>query len=300
MQNKLKGTGVAMITPFKEDNNIDFSALEKLTKHLINGNVEFLVVMGTTGENPTLTIQEQEAVLNHIAEVSEKKLPIVFGIGGNNTQAIVNRIKKTDFTNIDAILSAAPYYNKPTQKGLYIHYKNIADTSPVPVILYNVPGRTSVNISAETTIKLANDFENIVAVKEASGNFNQVMQILKNKPDNFTVLSGDDTYTLPYVSLGMNGVISVTANAFPKQFSDMVRAALKHDIKTAQHLHYKLLDLTNALFSEGNPGGVKAALEILGICKKYVRLPLASVSRETHSLIEDLMKEIKIKKNEAK
>ncbi len=292
MQNKLKGTGVAMITPFKEDNNIDFSALEKLTKHLINGNVEFLVVMGTTGENPTLTIQEQEAVLNHIAEVSEKKLPIVFGIGGNNTQAIVNRIKKTDFTNIDAILSAAPYYNKPTQKGLYIHYKNIADTSPVPVILYNVPGRTSVNISAETTIKLANDFENIVAVKEASGNFNQVMQILKNKPDNFTVLSGDDTYTLPYITLGMSGVISVTANAYPKQFSDMVRAALKYDITTAQKLHYKLLDFTNALFSEGNPGGVKAALEILGICKKYVRLPLASVGRETYEKIEKLMKNI--------
>jgi len=300
MQTKLKGTGVAMVTPFRDDDSIDFNALKKLTEHIVNGGVEFLVVMGTTGENPTLSIQEQEAVLNYVAEVSEKKLPIVFGIGGNNTQAVINRIKQTDFTNIDAILSATPYYNKPTQKGLYIHYKSIASASPVPIILYNVPGRTSVNLLPETTVKLANDFENIIAVKEASGNLNQVMQILKNKPEDFIVLSGDDTYTLPYVSLGMNGVISVTANAFPKQFSDMVRAALKHDIKTAQHLHYKLLDLTNALFSEGNPGGVKAALEILGICKKYVRLPLASVSRETHSLIEDLMKEIKIKKNEAK
>ncbi len=292
MQNKLKGTGVAMVTPFRYDDSIDFNALEKLTKHILNGGVEFLVVMGTTGENPTLTIQEQEAVLNYIAEVSEKKIPIVFGISGNNTQAVINRIKKTDFTNVDAILSAAPYYNKPTQKGLYIHYKSIAGASPVPVILYNVPGRTSVNISAETTLKLANDFKNIIAVKEASGNFNQVMQILINKPDNFTVLSGDDTYTLPYISLGMEGVISVTANAYPKEFSDMVRAALKYDIKTSQQLHYKLLEFSNALFSEGNPGGVKAALEILGICKKFVRLPLASVSKETYLTIENLMKGI--------
>ncbi|NOZ36158.1 MAG: 4-hydroxy-tetrahydrodipicolinate synthase [Chlorobi bacterium] len=292
MQNKLKGTGVAMVTPFRDDDSIDFNALKKLTEHIVNGGVEFLVIMGTTGENPTLTVQEQEAILNYVTEISEKKLPIVFGIGGNNTQAVINRIKNTDFTNIDAILSAAPYYNKPTQKGLYIHYKSIASASPVPVILYNVPGRTSVNISAETTLKLANDFENIIAVKEASGNLNQVMQILKNKPENFTVLSGDDTYTLPYITLGMQGVISVTANAYPKQFSDMVRAALKHEINTSQQLHYKLLDFTNAVFSEGNPGGVKAALEILNICKKYVRLPLASVSRETYNKIENLMKNI--------
>ncbi len=292
MQNKLKGTGVAMVTPFRDDDSIDFSALKKLTEHIINGGVDFLVIMGTTGENPTLSVQEQEAVLNYIADISGKKIPIVFGIGGNNTQAIVNRIKNTDFTNIDAILSAAPYYNKPTQKGLYIHYKTIASASPVPIILYNVPGRTSVNISAETTLKLAADFENIIAIKEASGNFNQIMQILKNKPENFTVLSGDDTLTLPYITLGMNGVISVTANVYPKHFSEMVCAALKHDINTAQQIHYQLLDLTNALFSEGNPGGVKAALEILGICKKYVRLPLASVSRETFNLIEKLMKKI--------
>jgi len=292
MQNKLKGTGVAMVTPFRNDDSIDFTALKKLTEHIVNGGVEFLVVMGTTGENPTLSVQEQETVLNYVVEISENKLPIVFGIGGNNTQAIINRIKKTDFSNITAILSAAPYYNKPTQKGLYIHYKNIAAATPVPIILYNVPGRTSVNISAETTLKLANDFKNIIAIKEASGNLNQVMQILKNKPDDFIVLSGDDTYTLPYISLGMNGVISVTANAYPKQFSDMVRAALKYDIRTAQQLHYKLIDFTNTLFSEGNPGGVKAALEILGICKKYVRLPLASVSKETYEKIENLMKEI--------
>ncbi len=292
MQNKLKGTGVAMVTPFRNDDSIDFNALKKLTEHLVNGGANFLVVMGTTGENPTLSIQEQETVLNYVSEISENKLPIVFGIGGNNTQAIINRIKKTDFSNITAILSAAPYYNKPTQKGLYIHYKTIAGASPVPVILYNVPGRTSVNISAETILKLANDFENIIAVKEASGDINQVMQIIKNKPDNFTVLSGDDTYTLPYIALGMQGVISVTANAYPEEFSQMVNAALKFDIKTARELHYKLLDFTNALFSEGNPGGIKAALEILGICKKYVRLPLASVSKETYNKIQGLMKKI--------
>ena len=292
MHKKLTGTGVALVTPFRVDDSIDFNSLKKLVEHVINGGVEFLVVMGTTGENPVLSQQEQKAVFDYVLEVSEKKLPLVFGIGGNNTQAVVNTIKNTDFTNIDAILSATPYYNKPTQKGLYIHYKTIASACPVPIILYNVPGRTSVNLSAETTLKLANDFENISAIKEASGNLDQIMQIIKNKPADFTVLSGDDTYVMPYISMGMEGVISVTANAYPKEFSDMVRASLKYDFKTAQKLHYKLLDLSNSLFSEGNPGGVKAALEILGICDKYVRLPLASVSRETYSIIKDHMKSI--------
>jgi 4-hydroxy-tetrahydrodipicolinate synthase len=288
----LTGTGVALVTPFRNDDSIDFNALKKIVDHVINGGVEYLVVMGTTGENPVLTEQEQKAVLNYVAEVSEKKVPIVFGIGGNNTQDVVTRIKNTDFEHIDAILSATPYYNKPNQKGLYIHYKTLASASPVPMILYNVPGRTSVNLTAETTLSLANDFENIIGVKEASGNFNQVMQILKNKPKDFIVISGDDTYTLPYIALGMQGVISVTANAYPKEFSDMVRASLKHDFKTAQKLHYKLLDFSDSLFVEGSPAGVKAALEILGITSKYVRLPLASVSRETYSLIGNLMKKI--------
>lgn len=292
MQKKLTGTGVALVTPFRVDDSIDFNSLKKLVEHVVNGGVEFLVVMGTTGENPVLSQQEQKAVFDYVIEVSEKKLPVVFGIGGNNTQAVVNTIKNTDFVNIDAILSATPYYNKPTQKGLYIHYKTIASACPVPIILYNVPGRTSVNLSAETTLKLANDFENISAIKEASGNLDQIMQIIKNKPADFTVLSGDDTYVMPYISMGMEGVISVTANAYPKEFSDMVRASLKYDFKTAQKLHYKLLDLSNSLFSEGNPGGVKAALEILGICDKYVRLPLASVSRETYSIIKNHMKGI--------
>ena len=245
MHKKLTGTGVALVTPFRVDDSIDFNSLKKLVEHVVSGGVEFLVVMGTTGENPVLSQQEQKAVFDYVLEVSEKKLPLVFGIGGNNTQAVVNTIKNTDFTNIDAILSATPYYNKPTQKGLYIHYKTIASACPVPIILYNVPGRTSVNLSADTTLKLANDFENISAIKEASGNLDQIMQIIKNKPADFTVLSGDDTYVMPYISMGMEGVISVTANAYPKEFSDMVRASLKYDFKTAQKLHYKLLRLKN-------------------------------------------------------
>ena len=276
MHTKLRGTGVAMVTPFKDDSSIDFDALKKLTKHIVKVGVEFLVVMGTTGENPVLSQQEQKTVLDTVIEVSEKKVPIVFGIGGNNTQAVLETIKNTDFTNIDAILSATPYYNKPTQEGLYLHYKSIAEACPVPIILYNVPGRTSVNMSAETTLKLANEFENIIAVKEASGDLDQIMQIIKNKPTDFTVLSGDDNFTMPYIAMGMDGVISVIANAFPKQFSDMVRASLTYDFKTAQELHYKLLDLSSSLYLEGNPGGIKAALEVLGICEKHVRLPFST------------------------
>jgi len=292
IQKKLTGTGVALVTPFRNDDSIDFKALKKLVEHVIQGGVDYLVVMGTTGENPVLSEQEQKAVLNYVVDVSEKKVPIVFGIGGNNTQDVVTRIKNTDFEHIDAILSATPYYNKPTQKGLYIHYKTLASASPVPMILYNVPGRTSVNLSAETTLNLAADFENIIAIKEASGNLNQIMQILKNKSADFSVISGDDNFTLPYIALGMQGVISVTANAYPQEMSDMVRAALKNDFKTARQIHYKLLDFTDSLFLEGNPAGVKAALEVMGITSKYVRLPLSSVSRSTYNLIGDLMKKI--------
>jgi 4-hydroxy-tetrahydrodipicolinate synthase len=292
IQKKLTGTGVALVTPFRNDDSIDFKALKKLVEHVIQGGVDYLVIMGTTGENPVLSEQEQKAVLNYVVDVSEKKVPIVFGIGGNNTQDVVTRIKNTDFEHIDAILSATPYYNKPTQKGLYIHYKTLASASPVPMILYNVPGRTSVNLNADTTLNLAADFENIIGIKEASGNLNQIMQILKNKSADFSVISGDDNFTLPYIALGMQGVISVCANAYPKEMSDMVRAALKNDFKTARQIHYKLLDFTDSLFLEGNPAGVKAALEVLGITSKFVRLPLASVSRSTYTLIGDLMKKI--------
>ena len=292
---QLTGTGVALVTPFKKDNSVDFAALKKLVNHVIDGGVDFLVVQGTTGETATLNTEEKKAVLNYILDINAGKLPVVLGIGGNNTQNLTDTIKNTDFKNIDAILSVSPYYNKPTQQGLYLHYEKIASVCPVPIILYNVPGRTSGNISAETTLKLAEDFDNIVAVKEASGNFSQIMQIVKNKPKDFLVLSGDDALTMPLISAGLDGVISVTANAFPKEFSKMVNASLKNDFETARKLHYDLLDFTESIFLEGNPGGIKAALEILNISEKHVRLPLATVGEKTHKIISENINKIIVK-----
>ncbi len=293
MRKKLRGTGVALVTPFRNDDSVDFKALNKLVENVIEGGVEYLVVMGTTGEAATLNSDEKLAVLNYVQEVNNGRLPIVLGIGGNNTQNVVNTIKNTDFSGVDAILSVAPYYNKPIQKGLYIHYKMIASASPLPIILYNVPGRTSINIDADTIIKLAEDFENIIAVKEASGNFTQIMEIVKNKPKDFIVLSGDDSLTMPLVSAGVEGVISVTANALPREFSDMVRASLKSNFKSARELHYKILDFMETIFVEGNPGGIKAALNLLDITTKYVRLPLASVSKATYNRLSKILEEIK-------
>ncbi|RLD61943.1 MAG: 4-hydroxy-tetrahydrodipicolinate synthase [Bacteroidetes bacterium] len=289
---KLTGTGVAIVTPFRKDGSIDFKSLEKLIEHIIKNNVDFIVALGTTGEAVTLTNDERFAVVNFIKETVDNRLPIVLGLGGNNTSKIVNDIKNTDFEGISAILSVAPYYNKPNQNGLYQHYKTIASVCPIPIILYNVPGRTSVNISAETTLKLANEFDNIIAIKEASGNLPQIMQIIKNRPKDFLVLSGDDALTLPMISLGANGVISVVANAFPKEFSSMVNFALKGDFNSAKNLHYKLIDIINALFVDGNPGGVKAALAILDITANNVRLPLSTVNRQTYSLLTKLIEEL--------
>lgn len=282
----LRGTGVAIVTPFLADKSVDIEGLTNLVNHLINGNVEYLVVMGTTGESVTLNKEEKQLVLSTVLSVNNGRLPVVLGIGGNNTQEVVNTIKNTDFNGVSAILSVSPYYNKPTQEGIYQHYKAIANASPLPIILYNVPGRTSSNITASTTLRLANDFENIIAVKEASGNLEQAMQIIKNKPEGFYIVSGDDALTLPIVASGGDGVISVVANAYPQEFSDMVRATLNHDLKTAQNLHYKLLDFINLLFAEGNPGGIKAALKILGICGDDLRLPLVNVSDETFNKIK--------------
>ncbi len=227
IQKKLKGTGVAIVTPFRKDSSVDFSSLEKLVNHLLSNGIDYLVVLGTTGEAATLNSDEKKAILNFVIETVDKKVPIVAGFGGNNTSEIVSDIKHYNFNGIDAILSVSPYYNKPGQKGLYNHYKAIAAASSLPVILYNVPGRTTVNISAETTLHLAHDIENIVAVKEASGDFEQIMHILKDKPDDFMVISGDDLLTLPLLSIGIHGVISVTANAFPKEYSDLINLALK-------------------------------------------------------------------------
>ena len=288
-KNKLKGTGVAIVTPFKNDGSIDFKSYEKLIEHLISNGVNYLVVLGTTGEAATLNKDEKQALVSYTIEVVKKRVPIVVGVGGNNTQEVVNTIKSCNFKGIDAILSATPYYNKPNQRGLYLHYKTIANASPIPVILYNVPGRTGVNMTAETTLKLAHEFENIIAVKEASANISQIMYILKYKPENFMVISGDDALTLPLIALGASGVISVVANACPKAFCEMVDFSLKGNFKAAQTAHYKLLEITDALFEEGSPAGAKAALNSLGIIENNLRLPLTGVTKPMYSKIAKLL-----------
>jgi 4-hydroxy-tetrahydrodipicolinate synthase len=289
MLKKLKGTGVALVTPFHKDGSIDFKGLEKLVEHVIRNGVDYLVPLGTTGESVSLSRDEKTAVQDFIVEVNNGRVPIVLGIGGNNTQEVINCIKKTDFHTIDAILSVSPYYNKPSQRGIYEHYKLIASASPVPVILYNVPGRTGSNMSAETTLSLAHDVKNIVAVKEASGNLDQIMQIIKNKPKDFLVISGDDSLTLPIIALGGDGVISVAANVFPKDYSDLVRHCLKGNFDKARDLQYKLVDIMNLLFVEGNPAGAKAALSILKICSENLRLPLVEISKPTHTKMAALI-----------
>jgi 4-hydroxy-tetrahydrodipicolinate synthase len=288
---KFYGTGVALVTPFRKDFSIDFKSLTRITEHVINGSVNFLVVLGTTGESVTLSKDERLAVVNHVIDITEKRIPIVIGIGGNNTQEVVNIIKTTDFTGIDAILSVAPYYNKPGQRGLYGHYKTIASVSPIPIILYNVPGRTGVNISAETTLRLANDFENIQAIKEASGNLEQITYILRDKPTDFTVLSGDDALILPQIAIGVKGVISVVANAFPKEFSEMVNNALNGNYEAARMTHYQMIEIIDTLFIEGNPAGIKAGLRILDLIRSHLRLPLARVGRSTYFKLQKLIEE---------
>lgn len=288
-----KGTGVALVTPFDKRGNVDFSALGRLIDHCINGGIDYLVCLGTTSEYPTLTEKETFAVRDYIVEYVDKRVPIVLGVGGNNTKELVTRINHTDLSGFAAILSVSPYYNKPSQKGLYTHYNYIAAASPLPVIIYNVPGRTGVNISAETTLKLAEDFKNIVAVKEASGNMLQCMEILRCKPDRFSLISGEDALTYPLIACGANGVISVTANAYPNMVSTMVNQALKGSNKKALALHNTLLPFTNAIFEEGNPSGVKAALESMGICDNIVRLPLSNVSRALYNRLQSYVKEHK-------
>lgn len=289
---KFVGTGVAMVTPFDGSGAVDYKALEKLVKHLSEGEVEYLVVLGTTAETATLTAEEQSKVLTHVQSVNYKKLPIVLGMGGNNTAALVESIKSTDLSGVDAILSASPYYNKPTQEGIYQHYKAVAESTDKPIILYNVPGRTASNISAETTLRLANDFDNIIGIKEASADMDQVMAIIQDKPKDFLVISGEDGLTFPIVACGGKGVISVVANAYPKIFSDMVRATLNGEIKTGREKHYQLKKFIDLLFAEGNPGGIKAALQILGICEDNLRLPLWKVSNELKTKLEAAIKEI--------
>ncbi len=291
-QHKYTGTGVAITTPFTDDNKIDFEALENHIEFLLRNGINYLIVLGTTGESVTMSEEEQLSVVNYIIKTVNKRVLIIVGIGGNNTSAVIEKIKKTDFTNIDGILSVAPYYNKPSQEGLYQHYKAISDVCPVSIIVYNVPGRTGVNIKAETTLRLANDFDNIVAIKEASGDIIQAMHIVKNKPKDFIVLSGEDALTLPLIAIGVRGVISVVANAYPKEFSSMVQYALNNDTNSASELHYKLLNTIENLFVDGNPAGIKANLEILTICKNNLRLPLTQVRNSTYNRLKELSSKI--------
>ena len=288
---KYAGTGVALVTPFRKDGSVDFKSLEKLVNFLITKGADYLVVLGTTGETPVLTKDEKQAIVNQVIEITNKRVPIVQGLGGNNTHEVVNALQNCSFEGIDALLSVTPYYNKPNQEGLYQHYKAILQTSQLPVILYNVPGRTGTNLSADTTLQLAKEFsKQAVAVKEASGNMAQIMNILKDKPATFQVISGDDALTFPLVCLGGSGVISVVANAFPAEFSTMVHFLLENKISEARKIHYKLLPVIDLLFAEGSPTGIKAFLEVKGIVPNYLRLPLVPASKELYKKIETIMK----------
>ncbi len=289
---KLRGTGVALVTPFYEDYSIDFESLGKLIEHVIEGGVDYVVTMGTTGESATLDQDEREAVMDFTVSSVKGRVPVVAGFGGNNTRAVIRSIHNYSFKGIDAILSVSPYYNKPGQEGIYQHYKAISENCEVPIILYNVPGRTSSNISPETTLRLAEDFENIIAIKEASGNLEQCMQIVSAKPDDFLVISGEDALTLPMIAMGMDGVISVIANVEPRIYSSMVKLALEAQFDSARDFHYRAMKLIPLLFREGNPAGVKAALAAKGLMKNIVRLPLAPASEALQKEIEAVLKSL--------
>lgn len=287
--------GVALITPFKSDESIDFEALARLVEHLVKNGTDYLVVCGTTAETPTLTEKEKEEVTRFVIQVNAGRLPIVLGMGGNNTKAIVEKLQSYDFSGIDAILSVTPYYNKPSQEGIYQHYAAIAKASPVPVVLYNVPGRTGVNMTANTTLRLAKEFPIICATKEASGNFTQIDDIIKNKPKDFMVISGDDGITFPLITLGAVGVISVIGNAFPKEFSRMVRLALQGDYSSSRQIHHRFTELIELLFVEGNPAGVKSMLAVMGMIENKLRLPLVPNTIKTYEKIRVVLEELNIK-----
>jgi 4-hydroxy-tetrahydrodipicolinate synthase len=287
------GTGVAIVTPFREDRSIDFNALDRLIDYQISNGVNYLVVLGTTGESSTLTNDEKQAVINFVIEKVEKRVPIILGIGGNNTQNIVDQIHKQNFDGISALLSVSPYYNKPSQEGIFQHYTTIANNCPVPVMLYNVPGRTGSNINAETTLRLANH-NNIFAVKEASADLTQIAKIIKDKPDDFMVISGDDPFIIPLIAMGGHGVISVCANAFPKEISDIVNLSLAQNYKDARQIYYQLCDVIKYLFIEGNPVGVKAALSVMNIISNNLRLPLVPMSEPNYDDFEKIIKKLQV------
>ncbi|MFD1014974.1 4-hydroxy-tetrahydrodipicolinate synthase [Winogradskyella rapida] len=279
------GTGVALITPFNADLSIDFDALERLVEYNIENGTDYLVISGTTGESVTVTPEEKKELIAFISKVNKGRLPLVLGIGGNNTLTVLEEIRTTDFTGIDGILSVTPYYSKPTQEGIYQHFKAIAEVSPKPIILYNVPGRTASNMTPETTLRLAKDFENIVAVKEAGNNVHQYLELLRSKPKGFLVLSGDDDLALGVALAGGSGVISVIGQALPKEFSEMIRLGIARKAKEAYDIHFKLMPITGLIFSENNPSGIKAVLSALNISKPVVRLPLVEATDNLKSKI---------------
>jgi len=281
MNASFRGLGVALVTPFRSNGQIDYAGLEKLIEHQISGGVDYVVSMGTTGESVTLTSAEKKELLAQTIGFVRNRVPVVLGVGGNNTVEVVDMLASFDMDGVDAILSVSPYYNKPTQEGIYQHYKAIAQMALRPIILYNVPGRTGSNMAPETTLRLARDFNNIIAIKEASANLDQMGRILKHKPKDFMLISGDDALTLPIIAMGGGGVISVVGNALPQEFSTLVHAALKGDLDTARREHLRLIEVIDLLFVEGNPGGIKEALKILGICGDTLRLPLVNVGEGT-------------------
>lgn len=288
---KFKGTGVAIVTPFKNDLSIDYDALGRVVSHVIKGGVNYIVVMGTTGEASTLTLDEKKAVLSYVTRAINNRVPLVVGIGGNNTQEVINTIRELNLEGVDGILSVTPYYNKPSQTGIFQHFKAISESSPLPLIIYNVPGRTSCNITSDTCLKLANECTNIVAVKEASGDLAHIMRIIKEKPENFLVISGDDMLTLPVVAAGGDGVISVLANAYPAECSELVRHLLKNEYKAAREIQFRLIELIELCFADGNPSGIKAFLSIMNFCQNILRLPLVPVNQTVFSRIQKAVEE---------
>ena len=289
MRTAIDGIGVALITPFHNYGTVDFTSLEKVINHVIDGGVDFVLALGTTSEAATLTNDEKTAVVNFIIEIVNKRVPIMIGCSGNSTNTIIDSIRSKTFENIDAILSVAPYYNKPNQKGLYNHFKMIAGASPIPVVLYNVPGRTCSNLEAETTLRLAKDFKNIAGIKEASGNINQVATILRDKPNDFKVFSGDDNLTYPLMTMGADGVISVAAMGYPKEYSEMIKLLKSKKYEKALKIHYSLMEFVDMIFADGNPGGIKAALSMMEMIKYNLRLPLVKVNKALQIQIQNFI-----------
>ena len=294
VRNIFKGLGIALITPFNEDGSVDYPALSKLVEYQLKNGADFLCILATTGETPCLTADEKKQIKDTIVSTVHGRVPILMGCGGNNTAAIVEELKTGDFSGIDGVLSICPYYNKPSQEGLYQHFKAISAATKLPIVLYNVPGRTGVNMTAATTVRLARDCKNIVAIKEASGNLEQVDEIIKNKPSSFDVISGDDALTFPMISCGAVGVISVIGNALPKEFSKMIRLEFKGEYEAARKIHHRFTDLFSLLFVDGNPAGVKCVLSEMGMIKNILRLPLVPTRITTMQRISEILKELKI------